>query len=242
MTTRELVYMILDEMKTASDDSYFTEEHIMFLLGKHRAALLKQQYSTIKKQIPDSNYQTICLDLIKVPAINGQPCEGGPYLRSKEKLPFLLGIGVNRVYPIDYYQGEITLINRDRMRYVGFNKYLKNIIYCSIGPDNYLYMTSSNPQFLYLQKVRFTGIFEDINMASQFDCIKDSSTQCDPIDTIFPLEESLVSLLIQSVLKELLGATWRPEDQTNNANDDLSNLAAFIAKNTKSDFQKQLDT
>ena len=136
-TYKELVYMCLDELKLHSDDSSFTEDHVIFLLGKYRVFLLKQRYSDIKKQIPESNYQTICLDLIKVSAIPDEPCSG-VYLRSKEKIPFLMKIGNPRVYPIDYYQGEITYISRDRMRYVGHNKYLKNIIYTSLSPNNYL--------------------------------------------------------------------------------------------------------
>ena len=94
--------MVLDELKLSSDDAQFTEDHVMFLLNKYRTFLLKQKYSDIKKQIPESNYQTICLDLIQVPAILGEPCEGGTYLRSKEKIPFLMQIGTPRVYPIDY--------------------------------------------------------------------------------------------------------------------------------------------
>jgi hypothetical protein len=34
---KELVYMVLDEVKLLSDDAYYTEEHIVFLLGKYRA-------------------------------------------------------------------------------------------------------------------------------------------------------------------------------------------------------------
>ena len=126
-TYKELVYMVFDELRVSSDDAQFTEDHLMFLLNKYRSFLLKQRYSDIKKQIPESNYQTICLDLIQVPAISGDTCEGGTYLRSKEKVPFLMQIGTPRVYPLDYYQGEITYISRDRMRYIGHNKYMQNI-------------------------------------------------------------------------------------------------------------------
>ena len=104
----ELVYMVLDEVKGMSDDFTYTEDHVIFLLNNFRGFLLKQKYSDIKKQIPESNYQTICLDLIQVPAINGEPCEGGTYLRSNIKVPFLIQIGTPRVYPTDYYQGDIT--------------------------------------------------------------------------------------------------------------------------------------
>ena len=84
---RKLVYMVLDELKLISDDAQFNEEHVMFLLDKFRAFILKQKYSDIKKQIPESNYQELCLELEKTPAINGEPCTGGYYLKSKEKIP-----------------------------------------------------------------------------------------------------------------------------------------------------------
>lgn len=224
MTYREIVYMILDELKLSSDDSFFTEDHVIFLADKTRAFLLKQRYSDIKKQIPESNYQTISLELIQVPAISGEPCEGGAYLRSKNKIPFLMQIGIPKVYPTDYYQGDITFVSRDRMRYVGNNKYLKNIIYCSINPDNYLYFKSYNPQFLYLDSVRFTGIFQNSKEVSKLE-LDNENTNCDILDSVFPLEDALIPPLIELVVKELLGANYRPTDSVNNANDDLEGLA-----------------
>ena len=226
-TYKELVYMCLDELKLYSDDALYTEEHIMFLLGKYRTFLIKQRYSDVKKQIPESNYQTICLDLIEVPAISGELCEGGFYLRSKEKIPFLMKIGNPRVYPIDYYQGEITYVSRDRMRYVGYNKYLQNIIYASLGPDNYLYFKSFNPQFLYLEKVRMTGIFEDTLAASELQCPDESgNTVCDVLDREFPIENALIPPLIQLVVEELTKAEYKPEDKENNSDDDLSEVVS----------------
>ena len=226
-TYKELVYMCLDELKLYSDDALYTEEHIMFLLGKYRTFLIKQRYSDVKKQIPESNYQTICLDLIEVPAISGESCEGGSYLRSKEKIPFLMKIGNPRVYPIDYYQGEITYVSRDRMRYVGYNKYLQNIIYASLGPDNYLYFKSFNPQFLYLEKIRMTGIFEDTLAASELQCPdKNGNIVCDVLDREFPIENALIPPLIQLVVEELTKAEYKPEDKENNSDDDLSEVVS----------------
>ena len=218
--------MVLDELKLYSDDALYTEEQVMFLLGKYRTFLLKQRYSDVKKQIPESNYQTICLDLIEVPAISGEPCEGGSYLRSKEKIPFLMKIGNPMVYPIDYYQGEITYVSRERMRYVGYNKYLKNIIYASIGPDNYLYFKSFNPQYLYLEKARMTGIFEDPQAASELQWPDENGdTVSDVLDKTFPIEDALIPPMIELVVKELLGAEYRPKDESNDAKDELSEVA-----------------
>lgn len=221
-TYRELVYLILDELKGTSDDFTYTEEHIMFLLSTYRAFLLKQRYSDVKKQMPESNYQTICLDLIEVPAICGEPCEGGNYLRSANRIPFTMQIGAPRVYPIDYYQGDIAFVSRDRMRYVGYNRYLQNIIYCSIAPDGYLYFKSQNPQFLYLEKVKFSAIFQNALEASQLQCPDENGNKiCDILDMEFPIEEALVAPLVELIVKELGNAVNNPDDEENNAKDDL---------------------
>lgn len=240
MTYKELIYMILDEIKSTSDDSFFSEEHVAFLIGKIRAFLLKQRYADIKKTIPDSNYQTVCLNLSQVSAIPDEPCMGS-YLKSNEELPFTIKIGNPTVYPLDYYQGDITFVSRDRMRYVGHNKYLGNMIYASIGPDNHLYLKSSNPQYLHLEQVKMTGIFEDPLKASELECTSTEDNNCDVYDKEFPLEDALAVPLIELAVKELLGAAYRPEDTLNNANDDLSDLAAFVRRNMKSNVAKQIE-
>jgi hypothetical protein len=42
-------------------------------------------------------------------------------------------------------------------------------------------------------------------------------------------------------LKELAGPAWKPADDSNNASDDLSNLANFLRSNTKGTLQQQLE-
>ena len=222
MTYNEIIYMCLDELKLSSDDSFYTKDHLIFLLVKYRSFLLKQRYSDIKKQIPDSDYQSICLDLIEVPAISGEPCEGNSYLRSKNKVPTTMMIGNPRVYPMDFYQGEITYISRDRMRYIGYNKFMRNIIYCSKAPDGYLYFKSWNPQFLYIENVRFSAIFEDAKEASEMACPEENGAICKLEDKEFPIEDSLVPVLISLVVQELAGPRDANKDENNDANDNLS--------------------
>ena len=62
-TYRELIYMSKDLLKLKSDDSYYTNEHILFLLDKVRAVILEQKYKKNNSKIEDSNTQTICVEL-----------------------------------------------------------------------------------------------------------------------------------------------------------------------------------
>lgn len=239
-TYREVVYMCLDEVKELSDDSYYTQDHIIFLADKYRAFLLKKNYTDVKKAIPDSNYQTICLPLEKVKGVEGDPCSE-TYLRSIDEVPQTLPLGVTKVTSMDFLAGEITFVSRERMKYVGHNKYLKNIIYCTIGPDNKLYLKSQNSQAYYLENVQFSGIFENAANASKLVCEGAGETsKCDPLDNTYPLEEALIPLAVEFIVKELTGAAYKPKDDQNNAADDLSEIATFLRRNVKSPLAKQL--
>ena len=230
MKVSELVYSILDLSKAStSDDSYYTEELVIFLCKKYRAFLIKKEQDKEKSSTDvasEFEYQQICLDLEKVPAIDGEPCTGGYYLRTTQKIPKILDGTQPRVYPIDFYQGtNISYVSRDKMRYVGNNKYLRNIIYSSLGPDLHLYLNSSNPQFLYMKQLRMSAIFEDVDEAAGLLCDSDgSSKSCDVLDAEFPIREYLVPPLIELVVKELTGAKYQPQDKENNANDDLPQM------------------
>lgn len=241
MTLRELVFMVLDECKIHSDDSYFNEDHVSFLLSKYRSFLLKKELEKENKNLSSANAQTICLDLIEVPAIEDFDCSGS-YLRSTEKIPSIINEFKVQLYPLDYYQGEIIFTSRERMRYTGYNKWTKNLIYASKGPDDYLYLKSSNPQYLYLEKLRMKAIFEDFESAAQYACDEAGERlQCDILDMKFPIENALVPIVVEMVVKELLGAEYRPKDSSNNADDDLSDIIAWARRNMKTAVQKQIE-
>lgn len=228
MLYKELVYMVLDTLKMKSDDSFFTEEHILFLLDKYRCLLLKQRYSDIKKEIPESNYQIVCVDLAETNNVNGMACTGGHYLKSTTEIPNMMTVGSHRITPYDLFQGNINYTSPDRFKYVGHNKYMRNQIYATIASDKHLYLKACNAQAYHLKKAKVTGIFENSIEAAKIECNNANSETCDIMDMRFPLEESLVPVLIDMITKELFAVKYNAADNNNNANDDLSDLAAYI--------------
>lgn len=230
MLVKEIVYMVLDLAKAyTSDDSFFNEDHVLFLLKKYRSFLIKKEQEKLKTSTDiasEFEYQQICLNLEKVPAMDGSPCTGGYYLKTVEKIPKLLEGNMPRVYPMDFYQGiNISYVPRDKMRYIGTNKFLRNIIYVSLGTDLHLYLKSVNPQFLNLKKLRMSAIFEDFDEIDKYRCDGDDTIACDVIDREFPIREYLVPTLTELVVKELVGSMYKPVDQNNNASDDMSKVA-----------------
>lgn len=237
MKIKELVYMVLDEIKGLSDDFTYTEDHVIFLLNKYRTSLLKQKYKDDKGTMHSSNFQTLSLTL-EDSLQNKDYILERQYKKSEKKVPELLTNKGIRVYPEIQFldNADIAFITEDRMRYVGYNKYLKNAVYATIHND-YLYITSRNLDIMDLEEVSLSAVFEDA-----IEAIKAISVDSvDLLEEDFPIEDSLTSILIQSVVKELLGAAYRPKDSQNNANDDLADMIAFMRRNMKSGYQKQIE-
>ena len=238
MKVNEIVYYCLDAIKAFSDDSYVNEDHIVFLLSKYRGSLL-QQYHNIKKLIPDSNYQTICLTLTSTDSI---PCTNGAILKSNEEVPSLMPIGNPSIYLFNGFESEnIVFIPFTRLKTVGWNKWKKNFIYVAVGPDKHLYLSSSNPQAQYLETLRLKGLFEDFEKAFELECDKDGKP-CDEMERDFPLEVALVPDLIARVVKDALGMAWKTSDSNNNANDDLADIATYVRQNMKKSYRDLVES
>ena len=233
MTLREIVYMIMDELKLMSDDSYFNEDHIKFLVNKYRVYLLNQAYKKdITSKPSDSNYQILSVELESKPEEDDSLYFSNKdfYVKSADNIPNILDISNTKIYPTNSRFGYVfSLVSNDRMKFIGYNKWMKNIIYCTIE-DNTLYAyTYSNDINTESITINIKGIFEDVEAAY--------NGNGDFMDLEYPLEPSLIPLLIQSVVQELAPKTVQPEDSINNAADDKSNIQNYIDRNLKQNAQ-----
>lgn len=250
MTTyREAIYMCLDLLKGSSDDFSYTEDHIAYLLDKFRALLLRQRYgNNRKKEIPYSNYQTISIDL-KLSTF-----EGNNYYVCKPvngtTIPYTLQLGIPRISVDADSYGDLNLeyVSRERLPYVGSNRYLRNFWYCALDEQNRLLLKTSsirmfednvtNKESVPTLTFRITAIFE--NPRELPNEITFNEETIDYLDRNIPIEEGLITTLIELVVKELAGSMYIPEDSINNNRDDKANLGNFIQSNMKSDLAKQI--
>lgn len=228
-TFAEIIYSVLDNLKEHSDDAYYTEEHVLFLAKKIRATLLERKYKGSRNgtfsSMSSENQQQICLQLQQASMLPGA-C-AGQWLVSGQSVPELLpGFDAVTCTGHDLLPTNVTFISPERMHYVGYNKWLRNIIYACRSIDGRLYLHGMNPQFLYLENVGLTGVFADPEAAAKLSHEACMTGKCDIMNSKFPLEASLVPSLIEIVVQELIGSRYAPEDKENNAKDDLSSVNA----------------
>ena len=240
----ELVFMVNDLVKLISDDSVFTEDHIIYLLDTARSYLLKQKYeNNAKNQIQDSNYQTIKVEVEAVSGMFGCCFGNSVQYRTKKRVPSLMNIGAIKIYTRNMFNYLFQFVSRDRFEFVGHNYWTRNLIYCTIGDDGRLYFKADNSCLKVLEYVYITGIFENASEIYEYSindesCPVGKGISCNKLDNEFPIEEALIYNLIEIVVTKLVQAIYKPIDPKNNATDDLASIQQFIRNAMKDRFAK----
>ena len=231
----ELVFMVNDLVKLISDDSVFTEDHIIYLLDTARSYLLKQKYeNNAKNQIQDSNYQTIKVEVEKVSGMFGCCFGNSVQYRTKKRVPSLMNIGAIKIYTRNMFNYLFQFVSRDRFEFVGHNYWTRNLIYCTIGDDGRLYFKADNSCLKVLENA--SEIYE--YSISDESCPVGKGISCNKLDNEFPIEEALIYNLIEIVVTKLVQAIYKPSDPKNNATDDLASIQQFIRNAMKDRFAK----
>lgn len=240
-TFREIVYMVLDHSKLSNDDSYIEPEHVLYIVSKLRAYLLSSKYQKIAAQISNSNFQTIDLTLEPFENVCGCDNSGMWIMRSIEEIPNVLLLnnyeGLTVINPSVSFgcSSNFNFVNPTRFNAVGYNKWLKNQQYATIGPDNHLYIKSADSNVMELEMLQISAVFEDAEKAAkliannnQYDeCLNEDSI-CDVMDAKFPLEEGLITLLIDNASQFIYQMSMKSRDVKNSSNDELGNIINYL--------------
>jgi hypothetical protein len=202
-TFGDIAHAIQDFSKTVHDDSTLTIEHIMFLMSKYRNYILL----TANRNLLQTDYQTICINLDA--GHDSTICGGRQYMKSAEQVPTTLEKGATTIAPPAGFMHSFRFqfVNYQKFQFVGYNKFLRSLVYVTIGPDGYMYMTGSGNAYTYLDKIRLTAVFDDIEKAATMLC----DDNCKGIDgdvenKEFPMDGALVPLLIKYVTDEIYGS------------------------------------
>ena len=206
-------------------------------MTKMRALLIERKYRHTRNSsfsvMSEENKQQICLKVVPSDSLPGG-CITGNWLQSTEKIPALLPeCPAVACTAFDLLDTNVAFIPEERMRYVGYNKWLHNIIYAAKSQNGYLYLRGFNSQFQFLQMVGLTGVFADPVAAAKLshEACTNGGT-CDILEQEFPLESALVPSCIELIVQELLGSKYMPEDKDNNAKDDLPETAGNIRRSS----------
>lgn len=223
-TYRELIYQVLDNLKIGSDDSYFTEDHISFLINNYRMFLIHRSYKESLMPIASENFQTICIDITPMDGrLNNCP-DYLYYAKSVQKIPSMYKDDISNLIFNQYSQAAISVISQVEFINKYPTRFTQNIVYASLFDDGYIHIKSNNPVVdeLGCNKIMFKGIFTDPFEAGKLSCENDTDN-CSGLDSRIPMEERFIIPTLE-YFDDLRKSIYLPQDNINNASDDLNAL------------------
>lgn len=234
-TFRELISMVIDELSLTSDDARFTEHHIAYMLSKYRSTIIAKRYEKDPTPPGAENYSELC---IPVESFSPKRCSSGKYLKSTMPIPGFISNGnLTARLGNNPFADNVEVVPFSRFDSSGSGKFGGGKAYASIGGDMHLYVKSSS-DLSYVDKVYVRGIVSDAYKIKDFIC-KDSASDdgniCDEYDIRMPIEDSLISTLIDAVIQHFMRVIDMPMDTENNAADDnsLATVKAAIDRNKR---------
>lgn len=217
MKKSKIIYDIREKLKLNSDDIDITNDYISYLIDVKRALLIKQRFINLSKNMPESLIQKLCLKTQPI-SIEGN-CFSN-ILESNVEIPnFVEAHNKDAILSINLYDFKavpINIIPYERIPYIGYNKWIKNQVYASLH-NKKIYLFSNIAEFKLLKYFTITGVFLEPEEADKFNC--ESTTNCEYIDKEYHINGSIVSDLINMVIKELSPSLAIQEDKLNNADE-----------------------
>jgi len=211
-TYRDVIYMVLDELKQFTTDIPFEEEHIATLLTISRAVIIKQKFAGQKTEIPMELLQPIQFNIIKDSGI----------IKSNREFDVINLNGMHMFYNVtvpSIPDVEFSQTTLDRFKYVRVNKWLSNVCYFTVSNNNVLYFkvpTTIDALFTssYIEiPAYYNAILEDPRTAYPY--------ESKYLDLDFAITGDMLRIIIDLTLADLYKHLHLPEDTINNGKNDL---------------------
>lgn len=222
----------LDEaLNINNSDSIFATLYYTDLINEQRSLFIRNEYNK-KREIDPNIQQSFCEDLELVDPYNC-PCVNIPLgckiLRTKRRIPntieFHHSKAITSVGPIVITSKRFSFINYDRVPYIGEGRTTKKTVY-SFLYDNYIYVISKDSFALaLLKKITIRGVFEDPTAVAEFLNCSENNICWTPNDP-YPLNQWMWAYVKGQVMQQLLQKRQIPQEDNNNAQDDLADGGA----------------
>lgn len=219
-TINQIIYNIKNISKggLSSDDNPISDRLIKHWISVERSALLKAFLDKEKASIQSAEQSLGCVYLV---CVDRSECDSiGIYSkeyisRTENKIPIPLdtekmGQMITRVSTI--YGEPIEFTSETISVYSKYKKYGSKLRRAFIR-NEYLYIENSKE----LELVKIDGIFQDPQLVNNF--MNCDGTVCYSDDDNYPIPESMISNLVEIVIKKYLNISLTTQqDKTNDAN------------------------
>ena len=217
-------HSLIDEaLNTFSIDTTFSRKFYTDLITTQRELWLRNEYNKNRQIDPDLLQDIPCLEMeLSNPIdccvnVSSDDCL---ILRTKYELPTTIEFhdakGITSVGPSDIMSPRYSLINYNRVSFVGNNKYTDKLIYAFLY-NRRIYVISKNPLVNLIKKINVRGLFVDPTELGKFkNC---QNKPCWTPDDIYPLNGWMWENMLPYIIDKLKNKQSSKIDASNDGTD-----------------------
>lgn len=233
-TLRKMIYSIKEDFNQYSDDNFFSDEHLMYLIDTLREDYIDRTYSNPAKVLPESLYVKLCMELEEYP---NSCSEDVNILRTKLPLPnYFMFPG--RSYLKHFSLGSVMLkyVNRieiERVPYFKASRFSSSQLYYSIDGDGRLLIISSDRTLLN-ESVSVNMIPRSFEETLKFrcgPCQENEENDClDIMDIPYPIDGTIHTVILNTLKQQIYTKFNIVEDKVNDG-DNTQQTPHYPTKN-----------
>lgn len=228
MTGNEIVSTFYEGLSIQSDDTDVTDRTIMTFINNARSLWVKRTYNKTKTSVDPRLIQDLKLlamekvDSILVPQTVSQDFTSECYYAATvEEIPRVVeydhGLLFTRIGSPDNNAHEYPMRDNQEINYSGYGRFNGDVTYAFFYGDKiYLQAKSESPQFVKGIAVR--GVFEDPFKVFDFN---DGVATAWTMEDEYPISRAVITEITPMVEAKLLKQIQMPDDDTNDADDDI---------------------
>ena len=226
MKTNQIIYDVRELLNQYSDDSNYSDKHILYLYNLKRSKYLRQILDDKTRNFDKIMIQSLCLEFEEV---DSSICElnlGCTILRSKLKLPNLLPVR-NRstlisIQPSIALSKPFKVIDITQASYI-LDKPYSNSIYATVNNEGYIYIFSNIIEHKLITCLYISGVFNNPSDLENYSNCCECSTNvesCFNEDSDYPAPPFIIDAARDEIVKLLLGSKEQiKEDDQNDSSD-----------------------
>lgn len=221
MLYTKVIYSIRERLRQLVDDSDIDDREILFNVNNQRALFYRNQYNQRNRIVDEEVKQLLNVTMEQAPdevCGNGVNCF---LIKSTKPIPSTLELhhksAVFKATSKELTGYPFSIVTWNQFPYTSLNKYTKNEIFVSIGPDGYLYAKSSNKLIKFVETILMTMILEDPTDIKDF-ILCPTGVGCFDLDTFdYPIKAYAFAQIVEQVMTVFLGKLQTPEDEENDS-------------------------
>lgn len=223
MKYTEVVYSIRERIRQLADDSDVDNREIIFHVNQQRALFYRNQYNQRNRTVDEEIKQLLRFEMAQDSIEECGESKNCYIIKSVKPLPATIELhhrnAIFKITSTSKTAVPFSIVSWNEFPYQGLGKYSQNELFATVGPDNHIYIKSSNKLIKFVESILVTAILENpLDIENYTPC--PNGETCFDLDSFeYPIKGYAYAYIQDKVVNIFVNKLQVPQDEENDSED-----------------------